>query len=525
MKYSLSPRWFFSILFFVLSVYGVVAQDACIALIQSAIETNDACDAISPSEICYGRGPITAEAYPEITDFAFDESGAISPASSIQTLHLLGTDESSGQLATAVVGFQNGSRITVIGNITLQNTALTAAEQTAVSTDIAVNSSQNVNVRAFPSADAAVLSTLAPGTYIQATGRSIDNEWIRIVLAAQNENPIIGWLFARTVRLTEASTLDNLAELPMIDVSQPEFGALQQFNIQLGAGSSDCTDPMGGILIQAASRTVPAELMVNGVQIQVSGTAFIYVSAEGEVRLVVADGIARVQIGDEKQTAGGVSEIILPSLSVANGGIAATEEPAAGTDETATATEEAPAATEEAPISEPVLKDIVVVNPAIVSIFASLVPAEVLIPLTQEEVDNLNYFQSLFNSIASLGDCGNVFSLMLLTSDPNELVSYIVEDLGYILPVPEPGTENPNVFVFNPANFPNLVLPQDTDGDGVSNNQDSCPTVAGTAANSGCPALVPLDQTDGDSDGVADEADECPATPGPASNDGCPLQS
>jgi outer membrane protein OmpA-like peptidoglycan-associated protein len=56
----------------------------------------------------------------------------------------------------------------------------------------------------------------------------------------------------------------------------------------------------------------------------------------------------------------------------------------------------------------------------------------------------------------------------------------------------------------------------DTDGDGINDDNDKCPTVAGVARYDGCP--VP----DTDGDGVNDENDKCPTVAGPADNDGCP---
>ena len=55
----------------------------------------------------------------------------------------------------------------------------------------------------------------------------------------------------------------------------------------------------------------------------------------------------------------------------------------------------------------------------------------------------------------------------------------------------------------------------DGDGDGITDAKDECPTVAGIAAFNGCP--------DTDSDGIADASDKCPTEAGPASNDGCPI--
>lgn len=57
--------------------------------------------------------------------------------------------------------------------------------------------------------------------------------------------------------------------------------------------------------------------------------------------------------------------------------------------------------------------------------------------------------------------------------------------------------------------------PKDTDGDGVPDTEDECPTVAGLVALKGCP--------DGDGDGIADKDDKCPTVAGVAKYNGCPI--
>ena len=56
--------------------------------------------------------------------------------------------------------------------------------------------------------------------------------------------------------------------------------------------------------------------------------------------------------------------------------------------------------------------------------------------------------------------------------------------------------------------------PTDTDGDGVLDFTDACPTEIGTAKTFGCP--------DRDGDGVADSEDKCPDLAGLAATLGCP---
>jgi type IX secretion system PorP/SprF family membrane protein len=57
----------------------------------------------------------------------------------------------------------------------------------------------------------------------------------------------------------------------------------------------------------------------------------------------------------------------------------------------------------------------------------------------------------------------------------------------------------------------------DSDNDGLSDNKDDCPTISGPVENRGCP------YGDTDGDGVNDNVDPCPKTVGPVANKGCPV--
>ncbi|HHJ50652.1 MAG TPA: OmpA family protein [Phaeodactylibacter sp.] len=60
----------------------------------------------------------------------------------------------------------------------------------------------------------------------------------------------------------------------------------------------------------------------------------------------------------------------------------------------------------------------------------------------------------------------------------------------------------------------------DGDGDGVADKDDKCPDEAGSLLNEGCPDIAK--PADADGDGVPDETDACPNLAGPASSAGCP---
>jgi len=65
------------------------------------------------------------------------------------------------------------------------------------------------------------------------------------------------------------------------------------------------------------------------------------------------------------------------------------------------------------------------------------------------------------------------------------------------------------------AKYDGCPIP-DTDGDGLNDEEDKCPTQAGPKDRMGCPVL------DKDNDGVPDDVDKCPDIAGLAANDGCP---
>ena len=73
---------------------------------------------------------------------------------------------------------------------------------------------------------------------------------------------------------------------------------------------------------------------------------------------------------------------------------------------------------------------------------------------------------------------------------------------------------------YGPPEYNGCPVP-DTDGDGVTDDVDLCPNEYGDASYGGCPYVPP--PTDSDGDGITDDVDSCPSEYGPPEYNGCPV--
>lgn len=96
----------------------------------------------------------------------------------------------------------------------------------------------------------------------------------------------------------------------------------------------------------------------------------------------------------------------------------------------------------------------------------------------------------------------------------NLAVNHLNYSIGIGSPIKD--KKEPPVVVAPPPPPP-PVVEKDTDGDGIVDSKDKCPTVPGVAKYDGCP--VP----DTDGDGINDDNDLCPTVKGLAKYNGCPI--
>lgn len=132
------------------------------------------------------------------------------------------------------------------------------------------------------------------------------------------------------------------------------------------------------------------------------------------------------------------------------------------------------------------------------------------------------HIESQFRAPFSKNDYGNLFYQIGIASSFNKKKIKPVVPKEELKPQDTDGDgildkDDSCVNTFGFAKYNGCPIP-DSDGDGINDEVDKCPTVAGSLKYNGCP--VP----DTDGDGIDDEHDGCINEAGPIENNGCPVK-
>jgi len=123
----------------------------------------------------------------------------------------------------------------------------------------------DLNIYARPQVDAALVGLLPSEESLTANGRDESGAWYRLELLG-----VLGWVSS------EVTALDcepqSLVVASPDDVSALYESAFQQITLQTGTASS--TEAVNGLLLSAPIDE-QARLLVNNVQITLSGSAFL----------------------------------------------------------------------------------------------------------------------------------------------------------------------------------------------------------------------------------------------------------
>ncbi len=237
-------------------------------IIQAA---RQACENIQRGEVCPGSTPITV-ADAAGSESTLDTVGDVLATSDVASLTSPAADQKAKTWGIAYVRLGAGlpddgeSAVTMValGDTTVSNAAV-AADSITVCVGKNLNSAL-LNVFSGPGIDRPIIGALAELEKVPVNGRNSAGSFFRIQRGA-----LLGWVSAENVAIDcDASQLVVGEEG---DVSVLYVEPMQSFTVETAAQSS-VADAPNGLLVQSPLAGT-AHLLVNGVQLDLSGAAYI----------------------------------------------------------------------------------------------------------------------------------------------------------------------------------------------------------------------------------------------------------
>jgi uncharacterized protein YraI len=287
-------KWFSTFSVFFLSLSVLVAQEACDAIVQTAIQTaSENCMALRRNQACYGNTLIDAEAASHVEDFSFAAAGDIVNIVDIASLRL-SSNLGNGDWGISLLRLRADMPDSVINDVMLVLTGNVSIENAAYQTILPVTANANTRLRSSPSTetDFNIIMGISAGTVMQAFGRLENGEWLKVQF-----NGLEGWIAALNV--------DGDSErmtLPVTDIAAPYYGPMQAFILRTDETENEsCEDmPPDGILIQTPEGSGMIEFRINEVSIRLGSTAFFTVT-EQSLRSYLLTGTANIAAQGQRE--------------------------------------------------------------------------------------------------------------------------------------------------------------------------------------------------------------------------------
>lgn len=290
MLYFLRHSWLFLLL--LVSLPTLAQAGDCPTLEQAAFAESRAwCLGIAAGEVCYGNPGVLLTGRGN-TSPAFRAPGDKLGAVEVGNLNTQMGENQYGVVLALIEAYQVNSWQT--GEITLalfgenQLINLGTEDDSAPVQTIEITEVDAVNIRNAPGIASAVISSIYRGDLIKATGRLADDSWVRVQLPGGET----GWL--------STSAFDaSLRGLPIVTVEdaapEPFDLPLTVFSFVSGVGDARCENaPDSGLLLQTPDTDTEYRLTVNGVEVLLSGTAFLQAQPEMGLVIYLLEGAARV---------------------------------------------------------------------------------------------------------------------------------------------------------------------------------------------------------------------------------------
>ncbi|NWF69276.1 MAG: SH3 domain-containing protein [Chloroflexi bacterium] len=280
-----------SLLLMAVMVVSAAQQAAdCPTLVQTALESlDDLCAATQRNQLCYGHELLSVEVNnPAVRLQAPGDIADIAGVISLQTAGMLLPDV----WGLALIQVQANLPDTLPGQnvaiLVLGDVAITDAAQGGVR--LSASNPSGMNLRAGPSTNYAVITTLAADSAITLVGRSEAGDWVYGI-----SGTFRGWLSASLLSIE-----GDVMTLAVVPDDFTPFAPMQAFYFRSAVGDSACAEaPESGIVIRSPQLPIPIELRINGVGITLGSTAFLQAQPGQTMTISVLEGQAAVTAQDQ----------------------------------------------------------------------------------------------------------------------------------------------------------------------------------------------------------------------------------
>jgi hypothetical protein len=302
-------RWWWVAISIIMTISVIAQGTTCPTLQDNALATiSEFCAEQSPHTLCYGN-PTTSVTFLE-EPLPFAQSGDSIPLTSIDWFSTSLEANTWGATRAFLQAYPSNSlqaqpaTMILFGNVTLFNQGTEGI--TIQTAEIEITSIQGANIRKSPITEASVLEPVLRGTILKASGVSEDTFWVRVHM----ERDEVGWVNVTAI----SGDYTALPTVPSDEEPDMLILPLQAFNFQSGVADATCDDvPSSGVLLQASTDGNPTEFYINGVTLQLNGTAFLQAQPNTGLLVHVTDGTGQILSLESEQTieVGYVSRVFL----------------------------------------------------------------------------------------------------------------------------------------------------------------------------------------------------------------------
>ena len=260
------------------------AQEAtCPTNIKLALpRANAACASMENDELCYGNGLVEVTPHDEVASVDFSIPGSKIPAQMLREIVVASDEIETMSVATLRLSTrEEGRTITMllIGDVIVTDLV------TPIPT-IEMTTTGNLNIRAEPNIEADIIDQLTLRETSTISGISEDGAWLQVTTRENNQ---IGWVAfdPNLVSASDAATLD------IVDTNSEFPQSFEIISVVTGSDDAPCIEsPDSGLLIQTPTDPPFTQLVINDLELNLSGTVFIQAQSEQGLTLTTLDGHA-----------------------------------------------------------------------------------------------------------------------------------------------------------------------------------------------------------------------------------------